>query len=135
MSKRFETHYRRIAQVFSTNKRERRLFAANEALALGSMAGWTAVSAASGIARSTINRGHAQLKAGSNELGEQVRRRGGGRRGARVAVPALFCGRRFEELIEEREDHAATRSPHADLAGSSRSQRNIATGRCRQPNR
>jgi hypothetical protein len=45
------------------DKRGRRLFAANEALTLGH-GGVTAVSAASGIARSTINRGIAELKAG-----------------------------------------------------------------------
>jgi alkylhydroperoxidase family enzyme len=42
------THYRRIAGFL--DERERRLFAANEALALG-RGGVTAVSAASGIAR------------------------------------------------------------------------------------
>ena len=83
------THYRRIAGFL--DERERRLFAANEALALG-RGGVTAVSAASGIARSTINRGIAELKAGSNELGERVRRRGGGRKST-VAVN-LGCGRR-----------------------------------------
>ena len=60
------TRYRRIAGFL--DERGRRLFAANEALALG-RGGVTAVSAASGIARSTINRGIAELKAGSNELG------------------------------------------------------------------
>ena len=61
------TRYRRIAGFL--DERGRRLFAANEALALG-RGGVTAVSAASGIARSTINRGIAELRAGSNELGE-----------------------------------------------------------------
>jgi hypothetical protein len=58
--------YRRIAGFL--DERGRRLFAANEALELG-RGGVTAVSAASGIARSTIIRGIAELKAGGNELG------------------------------------------------------------------
>ena len=89
------THYRRIAGFL--DERERRLFAANEALALG-RGGVTAVSAASGIARSTINRGIAELKAGSNELGERVRRRGGGRKSAIELQPGLLSA--LEELIE-----------------------------------
>ena len=79
------------------DERGRRLFAANEALALG-RGGVTAVSAASGIARSTINRGIAELKAGSNELGERVRRRGGGRKSAVELQPGLLSA--LEELIE-----------------------------------
>ena len=69
--------YRRIAGFL--DERGRRLFAANEALTLG-RGGVTAVSAATGIARSTINRGIAELKAGNNQLGERIRRRGGGRK-------------------------------------------------------
>jgi hypothetical protein len=55
------TRYLRIADFL--DERGRRLFAANEALALG-RGGVMAVYAASGIARSTINRGVAELKAG-----------------------------------------------------------------------
>src|SRR5881398_3576555 len=43
------------------DERGRRLFAANEAISLG-RGGVTAVAAASGLARSTINRGVAELK-------------------------------------------------------------------------
>ena len=71
--------YRRIAGFL--DERGRRLFAANEALELG-RGGVTAVPA-SGIARSTINRGIAELKAGRDELGARIRRRGGGRRESR----------------------------------------------------
>ncbi len=110
------THYRRIAGFL--DERERRLFAANEALALG-RGGVTAVSAASGIARSTINRGIAELKAGSNELGERVRRRGGGRRGAVDRQPGLRSA--LEELIED----AIRGDPQSPLRWVSRSQRNI----------
>ena len=63
------------------DERRRRLFAANEALALGH-GGVTAVSEASGIARSTIYRGIAELQALDDELGERLRRGGGGRKSA-----------------------------------------------------
>jgi hypothetical protein len=112
------THYRRIAGFL--DERERRLFAANEALALG-RGGVTAVSAASGIARSTINRGIAELKAGGNELGERVRRRGGGRKSAVDRQPGLRSA--LEELIED----AIRGDPQSPLRWVSRSQRNIAT--------
>jgi hypothetical protein len=48
------------------DERGRRLFAAGEALSLGH-GGVTAVAAATGMARSTINRGIAELKAGHAE--------------------------------------------------------------------
>jgi hypothetical protein len=54
------------------------LFAANEAVSLG-YGGVTAVAAATGVARSTINRGIAELKAARNEIGRRVRRTGAGR--------------------------------------------------------
>ena len=60
------TRYRRIAGCL--DERGRRLFAATEAMAVG-LGGVTAVSAATGIARSTINRGIAELKAGRHEIG------------------------------------------------------------------
>src|SRR5438552_15449409 len=49
------------------DERRRRLFAANEALALGH-GGVTAVSEASGIARRTIYRGSAEMQGGVDEL-------------------------------------------------------------------
>ena len=76
------THYRRIAGFL--DERERRLFAANEALALG-RGGVTAVSAASGIARSTINRGIAELASGSGGAAVAARAR---------STVSLGCGRR-----------------------------------------
>ena len=112
------TRYRRIAGFL--DERGRRPFAANEALALG-RGGVTAVSAASGMARSTINRGIAELKAGSNELGERVRRRGGGRKSAVELQPGMLSA--LEELIEG----AIRGDPQSPLRWVSRSQRNIAT--------
>jgi hypothetical protein len=112
------TRYRRIAGFL--DERGRRLYAANDALALG-RGGVTAVSAASGIARSTINRGIAELRAGSNELGERIRRPGGGRKSAVELQPGLL--RALEGLI----DGAIRGDPQSPLRWVSRSQRHIAT--------
>lgn len=112
------TRYRRIAGFL--DERGRRLYAANEALALG-RGGVTAVSVASGIARSTINRGIAELKAGDNELGERIRRRGGGRKRAVERQPGLLA--RLQGLIEG----AIRGDPQSPLRWVSRSQRHLAT--------
>jgi DNA-binding phage protein len=53
------------------DERERRLFAACEARAAGH-GGVVAVSRATGMARSTIDRGLAELKAGPTQLGGRV---------------------------------------------------------------
>ena len=50
------------------DERGRRLFAANEALALGH-GGVTATAKATSLARSTINRGIRELRSGSNDIG------------------------------------------------------------------
>ena len=63
------------------DERDRRLFAANEALALG-YGGVMAVSAATGLARSTINRGIREVCANRNEVVQRVRRPGAGRKTA-----------------------------------------------------
>jgi hypothetical protein len=89
------------------------------ALELG-RGGVTAVSAASGIARSTINRGIAELKADRNELGARIRRRGGGRKRAVEGQPGLLAA--LEGLIEG----AIRGDPQSPLRWVSRSQRNIA---------
>jgi DNA-binding phage protein len=61
------------------DERERRLFAASEARAAG-RGGVAAVSQATGIARSTIDRGLADLRSGTVMLSTRVRRpRGGGK--------------------------------------------------------
>ena len=81
----------------------------------------TAVSAASGIARSTINRGIAELKAGRvDELGARIRRRGGGRKRAVEGQPGLLAA--LEGLIEG----AIRGDPQSPLRWVSLSQRNIA---------
>jgi hypothetical protein len=70
------------------DERGRRLFAANEALTHG-YGGVTATSAATGIARSTVARGIAELRSERNDTGHRVRRPGGGRKSAVVHQPDL----------------------------------------------
>lgn len=78
------------------DERGRRLVAANEALALG-RGGVTAVAKASGLARSTINRGIKDLRSG-NDTGARIRRPGGGRKSAVEKQPELPAA--LEALIE-----------------------------------
>jgi hypothetical protein len=59
---RVRTPFQRIEPLL--DERGRRFYAANEAMALG-RGGVMAVAAATGIARSTINRGMCELRAGS----------------------------------------------------------------------
>ena len=101
------------------NERDRRLFAANEALSLG-RGGVTAVAAVTGIARSTINRGIAELTGARTEIGRRIRRPGAGRRRAEAVQPGLVAA--LEALIEE----AIRGDPQAVLRWVSRSQRNLA---------
>lgn len=101
------------------DERRRRLFAANEALALGH-GGVTAVSEASGIARSTIYRGIAELKAGGQELGQRLRRSGGGRKSAVERQPGLLAA--LQSLVAG----AIRGDPSSPLCWVSRSQRTIA---------
>ena len=79
--------YRRAVKFL--DERGRRLFAANEALALG-YGGVTAAGAATGLARSTIRRAIVELHGGSNLLGQRVRRPGGGRKRAVALQPGLL---------------------------------------------
>src|ERR1700680_3804015 len=101
------------------DERGRRLFAANEAISLG-RGGVTAVAAATGIARSTINRGVAELKSARNEIGRSIRRPGAGRKREAERQPGLLTA--LEALIED----AIRGDPEAPLRWVSRSQRNIA---------
>ncbi len=113
---RFRTQFERLEPFL--DERGRRLTAANEALSQG-RGGVTAVSMATGIARSTIYRGLAELKVGRNDFGGGVRRPGAGRKRAVDRQPGLLAA--LEGLIE-----AAIRGdPEAPLRWVSRSQRNI----------
>jgi hypothetical protein len=102
------------------DERGRRLFVANEALALG-YGGVTAASMATGVARSTINRGIADLRTGRVDQGPRIRRPGGGRKTAVARQPNLLAA--LETLIED----AIRGDPESPLRWVSRSQRNIVT--------
>ena len=80
------------------DERRPRLFAANEAMAQG-YGGVTATAAATGLARSTINRGIRELQSASNDIGNRVRRPGGGRKSAVAHQPGLPTA--LEALIED----------------------------------
>ena len=100
------------------DERGRRVFAANEALALG-FGGVTATALATGIARSTINRGIDELQSARGDIGRRVRRPGGGRKRAVDLQPGLPTA--LEALIE-----AAIRGdPCSPLRWVSRSQRHL----------
>ena len=71
------------------DERGRRLFAASEARAAGH-GGVVAVSRATGIARSTIDRGLADLRSGAVMCSPRVRRRGGGGKPATETQPGLL---------------------------------------------
>jgi hypothetical protein len=100
------------------DERGRRLFAANEALACGH-GGVTAAAAATGLARSTINRGIQELRSGQNPIGNRVRRSGGGRKSAVTHQPGLPAA--LEALI----DDAIRGEPCSPLRWVSRSLRHL----------
>jgi hypothetical protein len=108
------------------DERGRRLFAANEALAHGfGGVTATATAAATGLARSTINRGIWELRSGQNPIGNWVRRAGGGRKSAVTHQPGLPAA--LEALIED----AIRGDPCSPLRWVSRSLRHLAK-RCRR---
>ena len=100
------------------DERGRRLFAANEALACGH-GGVSAVAIATGLARSTINRGIRELRVGRPDSAARVRRRGGGRKSAVAHQPGLPAA--LEALIED----AIRGDPCSPLRWVSRSLRQI----------
>jgi hypothetical protein len=108
--------YQRTAAFL--DERGRRLFAANEALAQG-YGGVTATAAATGLARSTINRGIRELRLGQNPIGHRVRRAGGGRKSAVTHQPGLPAA--LEALIED----AIRGDPCSPLRWVSRSLRHL----------
>ncbi len=113
--------YRRAVPFL--DERGRRLFAANEALAIG-YGGVTAVSLATGMARSTIRRAIVDLQSACNPIGQRVRRLGGGRKRAVVLQPGLPAA--LETLIED----AIRGDPETPLRWVSRSQRRISQALC-----
>ena len=80
------------------DERDRRLFAANEAMAHG-YGRVMAVSAATDLARSTINREIREVCSNRHEVVERVRRPGAGRKTAVTHQPGLPAA--LETLIED----------------------------------
>lgn len=105
------------------DERGRRRFAAAEALAAG-RGGVTAVSRITGLARSTITRGLAELRgeAPPEAASDRVRRQGGGRRPLAATDATLLAD--LKDLVE-----SATRGdPMAPLLWTAKSLRNLASG-------
>ena len=100
------------------DERGRRLFAANEALAIG-YGGVTAAAVATGLARSTIRRAIAELQGEANPIGScpPARWRPEARGGAQPGLPAAL-----EALVED----AIRGDPETPLRWVSRSQRQLA---------
>jgi Rhodopirellula transposase DDE domain len=101
------------------NERDRRLWAASEAEALG-RGGVTAVCAVTGIARSTIGRGLSELRNGENPTPDRVRRAGGGRKPKTETEPGLL------EALAKLVQSAIRGDPQAALLWVSKSQRHLA---------
>jgi transposase len=100
------------------DERSRRIVAAGEALAAG-RGGIAAVAAATGVARSTLQRGLADLRDGKL-LEDRVRRPGGGRKAAADKQPELL------EALGEIVQSAIRGDPEAALLWVSKSQRHLA---------
>src|SRR6516162_8853379 len=100
------------------DERARRLFAAAEAQAAG-WGGVTAVCAATGVARSTIGRGLAELRSADACSRGRIRRLGGGRKPKAETEPGL------SETLKEIVESAIRGDPEAFLLWVSRSQRHL----------
>lgn len=101
------------------NERARRLFAASEARAAG-RGGVTAVSAATGVARSTIGRGLAELRSEGASSSSHIRRPGGGSKAKIETEPGLLDA--LNTLVQS----AIRGDPEAALLWVSKSQRHLA---------
>src|ERR1700726_1540833 len=100
------------------NERDRRLFAASEARAAGH-GGIAAVSRTTGIARSTIGRGLADLRSGVVRCSERIRRRGGGQKPVIETQPGIL------EALNELVEPSIRGDPEAPLRWVSLSQRHL----------
>ncbi len=87
--------YRQMAPVL--DEQSWRRYAAMEALSLGH-GGVSAMSRITGLARSTINRGIGEIRAGVSAPAERVRRPGGGRKRKAVEDPTLLSD--LKALVE-----------------------------------
>jgi transposase len=101
------------------NERARRLFAASEAQTAG-RGGIAAVAEVTGIARSTIGRGLAELRTPEGASSRRIRRPGGGRKSKVETEPGLLDA--LGELVQS----AIRGDPEAALLWVSKSQRHLA---------
>lgn len=101
------------------DERARRLFAASEARA-GGRGGVSAVSRATGVARSTIGRGLADLEGHDARAAGRIRRPGGGRKPKTETEPGLL------EALGDLVQSAIRGDPEAALLWVSKSQRHLA---------
>ena len=110
--------YRALAPVLT--ERSRRVWAATEARALG-YGGIALVEGATGISRSTIQRGLRELEAGGPPAPDRTRRVGGGRKSVLETDPALLA--ELDALVEP----TASGDPDSPLRWTSKSVRTLAT--------
>ena len=101
------------------NERARRLFAASEAYAAGH-GGVAAVAEVTGVARSTIGRGLAELRNAEGASSCHIRRAGGGRKPKTETEPGLL------EALSDLVQSAIRGDPEAALLWVSKSQRHLA---------
>ena len=118
-----KTRYGAVAPLI--DERARRLFAGSEALAIG-RGGVAAVSRATGLARSTVQRGMADVRAQERVGRGRIRRPGAGRPPIEERDPTLRAD--LEALIEP----TARGDPESPLRWTTRSVRNLAAELRRQ---
>lgn len=106
------------ALALALDEKGRRLFAASEARAAG-RGGVVAVSRATGLARSTIDRGLADLRSGAVMSSMRVRRQGGGGKPAIETQPGILAA--LNELVQS----SIRGDPEAPLTWVSKSQRHL----------
>lgn len=111
------TKYRALASVFT--ERSRRIWAATEAHAIGH-GGIALVERATGISRSTIQRGRRELETGTRLAPERTRRPGAGRKRATTHDATLL--RDLDALVEP----TAPGDPDSPLRWTSKSVRTLA---------
>src|SRR5688500_2957867 len=102
------------------NERARRLWAATEAMGLG-YGGIAVVERATGVSRSTIERGIRELKTDEPLEEDRVRRSGGGRKKTTDHDPTLWLD--LESLVEP----SAAGDPQSPLRWTSKSIRKLAS--------
>jgi len=103
------------------DERGRRRFAAAEALTAG-RGGISAVSRATGVARSTIGRALQELRSGEEPDAERVRRPGGGRK------PLMDMDARLLDDLRSLVEPTTRGDPQSPLLWTSKSVRNLADG-------